>query len=119
LRLAIAIGLIVPLALLLIGTRGHKNRVPDVRGLTEAAATTNLQRAGLVVSGVSYEIVTQGSAGTVLRTIPSAGQAVARGSQVHVIASAFAAPEPTPTPPSDPVAAPRVPREPHGKHGGD
>jgi hypothetical protein len=116
-RLAIAAGLIVPLALLLTSARGHKVHVPDTRGQTEAAAAANLQSAGLVVSGVSYEVVTQGSTGTVLRTIPSAGQTVARGSQVHVIASAFAAP--TPQPSSDPVAAPRVPRKPRGKHEGD
>jgi serine/threonine-protein kinase len=116
--MAIAVGLIVPTALLLVGTRGHKVRIPDVRGQTEAAATSDLQTAGLVVSGVSYEVVTQGSAGTVLRTIPSAGQTVARGSQVHVISSAFEAPTPEPSTEAVP-AAPKEPRKVHVRHAAD
>jgi beta-lactam-binding protein with PASTA domain len=117
---AIGIGLLVPVFLLLVGTRGTKIHVPDVRGQTEAAAEATLQRAGLAVSGVSYEPVTQGQAGVVIRTIPGAGSSVARASKVHVIASAFAAPTPTPTSDVVPVT-PRAPRHPkgHGKAEGD
>jgi hypothetical protein len=78
--------------------------VPDVHGQTTAAAAAALQRAGFSVSDVSYDPITQGQAGIVVRTIPGAGTHLARGASVHVIATALQAPVPTPTPLVDQAA---------------
>jgi serine/threonine-protein kinase len=98
--LAISLLVAVPFLILLLAMRGNDMRVPDVRGQTESAAVAALKKAGLAVSGVSYEPVEQGQAGIVVRTIPPRGQTVSPGAQVHVIASAFRA-TPTPAPAVD------------------
>ena len=75
-----------------------------------------LQRAGLSVSGVSYEPVTQGQAGMVVRTIPGAGTRVARGAQVHVIATALeASATPSPAPAESTNTGVTQPVRKHGK----
>ena len=119
---AIAIGLFVPLFFLLVGMRGDAVAVPDVHGKAEADAAAALQKAGFTVSGVSYEPVSGGQAGIVVRTIPTAGTRLARGAKVHVIATALEAPAVTPSPPpaATDTAAVKPPPHHHGKgHGGD
>lgn len=71
--------------------------VPDVRGLTPAAAAAVLDSTRLDMSGVSYVVVTDGEAGLVVTTIPGTGQTVRPGTDVHLIAGARPA---TPTPPA-------------------
>jgi serine/threonine-protein kinase len=114
--IACAVGLAVPMLLLAMGTRQHTVRIPDVKGQAQAVAVQNLEQAGFSVTGVSYEIISSGDPGFVIRTIPPAGADVKRGSAVHVIAGATAAP--TPEPLSEDVATPREPRKPraHPKH---
>jgi serine/threonine-protein kinase len=111
---AVGIGFFAVFLLLLVALRGDKLTVPDVRGDSEAAAAAALQRAGFAVSGISYEPVTQGQPGIVVRTIPPAGTHLARGASVHVIATALQAtpaPAPTPAPVVNETTAPVDPRK--------
>jgi serine/threonine-protein kinase len=123
---AIVIGFALVFLFMLMAMRNDKLKIPDVHGQAEPAAAAVLKRAGLSVSGVSYEPVTQGQAGMVVRTIPSAGTPVARGAHIHIIATALEAPVATPTP--VPAAQstgtvvtkqPPAPRKHTKGHGGD
>lgn len=91
--------------LLLLGAlslRSDVAFVPDVRGQTGDAAALVLERAGFVVSGVSYAPITGGEPGLVLRTIPASGARAEPGSDVHIVAGLQAAtPEPSPPPDDD------------------
>ncbi|HYZ91888.1 MAG TPA: protein kinase [Actinomycetota bacterium] len=69
--------------------------VPDVRGMTSAAAATQLRKTGFSPDVVYRPIVT-GTEGIVIETIPRAGAMVRKGSEVHVVAGALVS---TPEPP--------------------
>jgi beta-lactam-binding protein with PASTA domain len=125
---AIVLGVAVPLIVLVavLGSRGPRVvHVPDVRGMSEAAATAALQRVGLAVAGVSYEPVTSGAAGVVTSTIPAAGTSAKRGTKMHLIATALevtpsaATPEPVPAAIAPAAPAQRPHNHGHGHGGGD
>jgi beta-lactam-binding protein with PASTA domain len=94
----VAVVLLLLLGSLLLRDRGPESlAIPDVTGekLTEASAT--LRERGFTVD-VSYRPVTEGEAGRVLETIPAPAEAAPVGSDVHIIASAFAStPQPVVT----------------------
>jgi serine/threonine-protein kinase len=94
LTVLLAVALLV--ALLAVRNRGPEPvAVPKIEGRTVADASGILRTRGFAVDEVSYRPVTEGEAGIVLETIPAAGALVEPGSDVHIIASAFAAtPEP-------------------------
>jgi eukaryotic-like serine/threonine-protein kinase len=83
--------------------------VPDVAGLTEAAATDELKAAGLTAT-VAEAYSTDVKAGLVMGQEPAAGVKVDEGASVGILVSLGAAPSPSPTPtPStspSPTAAP-------------
>ena len=78
--------------------------VPDVTGLTEAQARSDLAQAGFEVQVVPQESSIS-SPGQVLAQSPQPGTQLARGSLV-TITVAIAAPEPTPTPTPTPEPTP-------------
>jgi serine/threonine-protein kinase len=96
---------------LLLSFRPQTVRVPDVTGRSAAAGATLLRRAGLEVQGVSYSPIAMGDSGRVLRTVPAARSVVKPGAQVHIIATALAAPAPTVAP----VAEERTDRRGRGR----
>lgn len=59
--------------------------VPDLGGLTKAAATARLEAAGLKLGNVTTEVNTSTTAGTVLRQSPSSGTSLPRDSSVSVV----------------------------------
>ncbi|HDP90049.1 MAG TPA: PASTA domain-containing protein [Thioalkalivibrio sp.] len=59
--------------------------VPDLGGLTKAAATTQLEAAGLKLGNVTAEVNASATAGTVLRQTPSAGTTLPREASVSVV----------------------------------
>jgi serine/threonine-protein kinase len=92
----VVVGAIV--AVLGVGMRApapEEVSVPDVRGLTTAAAATVLSESRLDIAGVSYVAVTETEPGLVVTTIPGSGEVVQPGTDVHLIAGAEpATPEP-------------------------
>jgi eukaryotic-like serine/threonine-protein kinase len=96
-------GLVAVVALLVLGSvllldRGPASiPIPDVTGELLTDASSSLRERGFTVD-VSYQPVTEGEAGRVLETIPSADELVTPGSNVHLVASAFAStPQPVVT----------------------
>ncbi len=61
--------------------------VPDLTGSTLASAQSELQRLGFLVGGPIEESSSSVSSGRVIRTDPSAGSSVAKGSTVTVVVS--------------------------------
>ncbi|ROR72914.1 Stk1 family PASTA domain-containing Ser/Thr kinase [Bogoriella caseilytica] len=60
--------------------------IPDIIGLSEQAATAELQDAGLVVGSRTFEIAPEeDSVGSVLDTDPAVGQPVAPGTAVNLV----------------------------------
>ena len=94
----VAVVLVLLLGSLLLSDRSPASiAIPDVTGESLDDASTTLRERGFTID-VSYRPVTEGEAGRVLETIPAADDLVTPGSNVHVIASAFAAtPEPVVT----------------------
>jgi hypothetical protein len=66
--------------------------VPNVVGLTQAAATTAITSAGLVLGAVTSESSATVPAGSVIRESPVAGTLVSPGSAVSVVISSGGAP---------------------------
>ncbi|MEX2393166.1 MAG: protein kinase [Actinomycetota bacterium] len=65
--------------------------LPDVRGESVDDAAGALRLEGFKVSGYSYEVVTDNDmVNRVVNTIPAAGEEVAPGSSVHLLAGAVA-----------------------------
>ena len=62
-------------------------QVPGVVGLTQAAATTAIESAGLVVGTVTQQSSTTVAAGSVISQSPGAGTSVAAGSSVGLVVS--------------------------------
>jgi membrane peptidoglycan carboxypeptidase len=77
--------------------KGVNERVPDVRGLTEAAATDRLADVGFTAR-VSGEVASAIAQGLVVETDPATGSNVASGSSVGLILSTGQAPPPEPPP---------------------
>jgi hypothetical protein len=67
--------------------------VPNTVGLTQAAASSAITGAGLMLGAVTFD-PTQGTAGTVLSQSPAAGTQVNTGSVVNLVVSSFVAPPP-------------------------
>jgi hypothetical protein len=66
--------------------------VPNVVGLTQAAASTAITGAGLVVGTVTMQGSTTVAAGLVISESPTAGTSVAKGSAVSLVVSTGPAP---------------------------
>ena len=74
---------------ILVGSVAVAPTVPNVVGLTQAAATTSITGAGLVLGGVTTSASSTVPAGVVISQSPIAGSQVAAGrSQVHLRPSA-------------------------------
>ena len=94
----VAVVLLLLLGSLLLRDRGPESlAIPDVTGEKLSDASATLRERGFTVD-VSYRPVTEGEAGRVLETIPASTELAPAGSDVHIIASAFAStPEPVVT----------------------
>ena len=79
--------------------------VPVLLGQTRAEANATLQGKSLVLGGVTSEPSNQ-PAGVVIRTNPSAGVSVGKGSQVDIVLSSGPTPSPTPSPSPTPTPTP-------------
>jgi serine/threonine-protein kinase len=79
--------------------------VPVLLGQTRQEATTTLTTAGLVLGAVSSEPSDQ-PAGEVIRSNPTAGVQVGKGSQVDIVLSSGPTPSPTPSPTPVPTPSP-------------
>jgi 6-phosphogluconolactonase len=66
--------------------------VPNVVGMTQAAATTSIKAAGLVVGTVTMSASGTVAAGSVISESPAAGMTVATGSAVNLTVSSGPAP---------------------------
>jgi hypothetical protein len=80
-----------------------KVAVPRLVGQTRDEASNTLTQAGLTLGAVSSAF-SAADVGTVIRSVPSEGQSVAKGSQVDIVLSK--GPQPTPTPSPTPVPTP-------------
>ena len=80
--------------------------VPNMIGQTRAEANSTLQTAGLILGVVSNE-PSDRPAGEVIRTDPSAGVSVGKGSQVAIVLSSGPTPSPSPSPTPQPTATPK------------
>jgi hypothetical protein len=79
--------------------------VPVLLGQTRDEASATLQGKGLVLGGVTSEPSSQ-PAGEVIRTNPSSGVAVGKGSQVDIVLSSGPTPSPSPSPTPVPTPTP-------------
>ena len=79
-------------ATLAVGTAPPPVIVPNVVGLTDAAARSSLTGAGLTVGTVSMQSSATVPAGQVMSESPAAGASVARGSAVSLVESSGPAP---------------------------
>ncbi len=85
--------------------------VPDVRGLPEADALTELGSAGLRAGERTRAYHSTIDVGEVIRTDPTGGVRVSRGTVVDYVVSRGPRPSPTPNPTPEPTLAPTaVPR---------
>ena len=84
--------------------------VPDVRGLTESEAITELTSAGLEAGERARVFNGTVQSGRVIRTAPAAGSEVARGTTVDYVLSR--GPRPAPTPAVTPTPRPTPTRTP-------
>jgi len=66
--------------------------VPNVVGLTQAAATTSLTNAGLTVGAITFSPSTTVAAGSVISQTPTAGGSAPAGSAVALVVSQGTAP---------------------------
>jgi serine/threonine-protein kinase len=109
--LTVVVVLLVVGSVLLRDNGADPVAVPNVVGKKLADATALLRTRGFKLDDVSYRPVSEGEAGRVVETIPAAKEMVDPGSDIHVIASAYAA---TPTPVV--TSAPSDERPRRGKH---
>ena len=79
---------------LVISSGPAKVSVPNVVGLTQAAATTSLTSAGLAVGTVTTQSSSTVASGDVISESPAAGTSVNVGSAVNVVVSTGAASNP-------------------------
>jgi hypothetical protein len=79
--------------------------VPILIGQTRVEANATLQLAGLVLGAVTSEPSSQ-PAGEVIRTNPSSGVSVGKGSQVDIVLSSGPTPSPSPSPTPLPTPTP-------------
>jgi hypothetical protein len=79
--------------------------VPVLLGQTRSEATTTLTTAGLQLGAVTSEPSSQ-PAGEVIRSNPTAGVQVGKGSQVDIVLSSGPTPSPVPTPSPTPKPTP-------------
>jgi beta-lactam-binding protein with PASTA domain len=80
--------------------------IPDVRGLSEADALTELGAAGLKAGERTRKNNSKVGAGDVISTDPAAGVQVKRGTAVDYVVSKGPAPTPSPTPSPTPTHRP-------------
>ena len=80
--------------------------VPQLRGMNEADALTELAAAGLEAGARTRRFSTNVDRGDIISTDPSAGVQVARGSAVDYLVSRGPAPAPTPRPTPTPTPRP-------------
>src|SRR4029079_14897188 len=66
--------------------------VPNVVGLTQAAAATSLTGAGLTVGAITFSPSTTGAAGSVISQTPTGGSSAAGGNAVALVISQGTAP---------------------------
>jgi serine/threonine protein kinase len=85
--------------------------VPSLIGQTEDQAIATLDAAGLELGNVSSE-PNAAPEGRVIRSEPSSGIEVARGSQVDLVLSTGPTPPPTPEPTQQPTPTPEPPTPP-------
>jgi len=74
---------------LVVSSGQERVGVPNVEGLNEANARTQLEAAGLSVSVSQEDVSNPRQDGRVLRQSPSAGRQVDRGSTVHIVVARF------------------------------
>jgi serine/threonine-protein kinase len=79
--------------------------VPILLGQTREEANTTLTTAGLVLGAVTSEPSGQ-PAGEVIRTNPTSGVSVGKGSQVDIVLSSGPTPTPVPSPTPSPTPSP-------------
>ena len=84
-----------------------KVAVPRLVGQTRDEASNTLTQAGLTLGAVSSAF-SNADVGTVIRSVPSEGQSVAKGSQVDIVLSKGPQPTPTPTPTLLPTPTPTL-----------
>src|SRR4029078_3748873 len=80
--------------------------VPDVSGFDEATARAELESAGLVPGEVVLRASRPVPAGSVIRTVPAAGDSVAAGTSLRLIVSEGPSPSPILTPSPSPILTP-------------
>ena len=78
----------------LVISSGPAPTVPNVVGLTQAAATTAIANAGLTLGTVSQQSSATVAAGTVISQTPTAGTQSTAGASVSLVVSSGAAPPP-------------------------
>jgi serine/threonine-protein kinase len=77
--------------------------VPNVKGQTAAAATSQLQAAGFHVAQGTKKVSNQSKNGTVLSQSPGAGKSAKKGSTVTIVVGRYSSPTPTTTTPTTPT----------------
>ena len=82
-----------------------KVAVPRLIGQTRDEASNTLTQAGLTLGAVRAEF-SDADVGTVIRSVPSEGQSVAKGYQVDIVLSKGPQPTPTPAPTPPPTPTP-------------
>ena len=88
--------------------------VPDVSGLDEASARAELANEGLVPGDVLLRASRPVPAGSVIRTVPAAGESVETGTSVQLVvsqgppSSPTPSPSPVPSPTTSPIPAPSL-----------
>src|SRR5690606_10111725 len=80
--------------------------VPDLRGIPEADALTELGSLGLRAGERTRAFHSRIDAGEVIRTDPAAGERVRRGTTVDYVVSRGPRPAPSPEPTPAPTATP-------------
>lgn len=93
-------------------TRSKNVVTPDLVGLSQAAASTEIAGAGLTLGQVGNEASDIQPAGRVARSQPAAGSEAAKGSAVDLFLSSGPATTPTPTPTLIPTATATQPAAP-------
>jgi eukaryotic-like serine/threonine-protein kinase len=82
-----------------------KVAVPRLIGQTRDEASNTLSQAGLTLGGVSSDF-SNADVGTVIRSAPTEGTSVSKGSQVDIVLSKGPKPTPTPSPTPAPTPTP-------------
>ena len=109
----VLVALVVIVAIVLLATRSKNVVVPDVVGLSEDAAVTELEDIGLEIGRLRSETSGTITLDHITRTDPPAGAEAPKGSKVDLYLSsgAVATPAPTAAPPT-PLPPPTLPPPP-------